>query len=282
MPPSKRRSKSKKHGRHLVLVLLLIIAGVFFLYEEFGKEKKIEEVSRITKPEKKPSAVLPEAPPKSLPKVAIIIDDLGPSKTAVLTVLEIKAPLTLSVLPRETYSTWIAEEGHRLGRDVIAHIPMEAISPHNLGQGGLYTWMTDREIIEALEKDIRSVPHALGASSHMGSAFTQDERAMSVVISTLKKHDLFFLDSITSPKTVGYDLAKMRGIKALKRDLFLDDSSDPVEIEKRWRELIAIADKKGHAILLAHPRKNTLEFLKNTLENNDQVTVVSISELVKQ
>jgi polysaccharide deacetylase 2 family uncharacterized protein YibQ len=281
MPPSKRRSKLKKNRRHLILILLLVIAGVFFLYEEFGKEKKVREVSRITKPEKKPPAVLPEAPPKGLPMVAIIIDDLGPSKTAFLGVLEIKAPLTLSILPRETYSSWIAEEGHRLGRDIIAHIPMEAVSSQNLGEGGLYTWMTDGEIIETLEKDIRTVPHALGVSNHMGSAFTQDERAMSVVISTLKKHDIFFLDSVTISKTVGFNLAKMHGIKVLKRDLYLDDSSDSAEIEKQWRNLITIADKKGYAILLAHPRKNTLEFLKKILENSNQITVVPISALVK-
>jgi len=281
MPPSKRKSKLRKNRRHLILVLLLVIAGVFFLYEEFGKEKKVREVPPVTKPEKKPPAVLPEAPSKGLPMVAIIMDDLGPSKTAFLGVLEIKAPLTLSILPRETYSSWIAEEGHRLGRDIIAHIPMEAVSSQNLGEGGLYTWMTDGEIIETLEKDIRSVPHALGVSNHMGSAFTQDERAMSVVISTLKKHDIFFLDSITISKTMGFNLANMHGIKALKRDLYLDDSNDPAEIEKQWRGLIAIADKKGYAILLAHPKKNTLEFLKKILENNKEIIVVPISELVR-
>lgn len=284
MPPSKRRSKFKKtHKRHLIIILLLVIAGVFFLYKEFGKEKKVREVPRIAKPEKKPPAVLlPEAlPPKTLPRAAIIIDDLGPSKPAALAVLEIKAPLTLSILPLEEHSSWIAEEGHRLGRDVIAHIPMEAISAQKLGEGGLYTWMTDGEIIEILEKGIRSVPHARGISNHMGSAFTQDERAMSAVISTVKKHNLFFLDSVTIARTVGYNLAKMQGLKALKRDLYLDDSDDPAEIEKQWTHLLTVADKKGYAIALAHPKKNTLEFLKKKVENNNQITVVPVSDLVR-
>jgi polysaccharide deacetylase 2 family uncharacterized protein YibQ len=281
MPLSKRKSRSKKQGRHLIIILLLVIAGIFFLYEEFGKEKKISDVSRITEPGKKPPAALPPMPHKTLPRVSIIIDDLGPSKTTALAALAIKAPLTLSILPQEQYSAWIAQEGHRLGRDIIVHIPMEAVSSQDLGSGGLYTWMTDREIIETLDKDISTVPHASGASSHMGSAFTQDERAMSAVISTLKKHGLFFLDSITTPKTVGFDLAKMQGIKALKRDLFLDDKNEPAEIARQWQNLLTIAEKKGCAILLAHPRKNTLEFLQKTLENNGQIAVVPISELVR-
>lgn len=271
-----RRRKTKQH--HYILIIFFIIAAVLFLYEEFGKEKKQKEVPLITKKEEKPEP----KPALSMPKIAIIMDDLGPNKKAAITVLDIKRPLTLSILPQQPFSSWIAEEGHRLGHDIIAHIPMEAMPAHKLGQGGLYTWMTDGEIIETLDKNISSVPHALGVSSHMGSAFTQDERAMLVVIRELGKKKLFFLDSFTTPKSVGYDLARTHGIKALSRDIFLDDKDDPLEIEAQWKKLLQIANNKGSAILLAHPRKNTLEFLHRTLENNNQVTVVPISELVRQ
>ena len=141
--------------------------------------------------------------------------------------------------------------------------------------------MTDKEITETLNKDILSIPHALGVSNHMGSAFTQDERAMQVLISELKKKKLFFLDSLTSPKSVGFNLARMQGITALNRDIFLDDKDDPGEIEAQWRKLIKIANKNGYAILLAHPRKNTIEFLRKTPRNNNEVAVVPISELVR-
>jgi len=112
---------------------------------------------------------------------------LAPIKRWPYLFLLLDAPLTLSILPQEVYSEWIAEEGQKLGRDIIVHVPMEASRPLRLGNGGLYTWMTDREIAETLEKDILSVPHIIGASSHMGSAFTEDERVMKVVISELEK-----------------------------------------------------------------------------------------------
>ena len=270
------KSKNKKH--HIIFILFLIIAAVFFLYEEFGKEKKPKGPPRVTKPDKKTEMVLPGP---SRPKAAIVIDDLGPNKNAAKEVLDLKIPVTLSILPLQTYSAWIAEEGHRLGHDIIVHIPMEAEKSYKLGEGGLYTWMTDKEIAETLNKDILSIPHALGISNHMGSAFTQDERAMQVLISELKKKKLFFLDSLTSPKSVGFNLARMQGIKALNRDIFLDDKDDPAEIEAQWRKLIKIANKNGYAILLAHPRKNTIEFLQKILKNNNQVAVVPISDLVR-
>jgi hypothetical protein len=270
-----KKSKTKHHS---ILIFFFIIIAILTLYEEFGKEKRPKITPKITKPDKRSEKVLPK-PFK--PKVAIIIDDLGSNKNAAKEVISLKAPLTLSILPRQTYSAWIAEEGHRLGHDVIAHIPMEAEKSYKLGEGGLYIWMTDMEINETLNKDINSIPHALGVSNHMGSAFTRDERAMQTLIAELKKKKLFFLDSLTASGSVGFHLAKMNGIKTLERDIFLDDNDDPAAIELQWKKLINIANRKGSAVLLAHPRKNTLEFLQKTLQNNNEVTVVPVSALIR-
>lgn len=267
-------SKNNKH--HIIFIIVFIMAAVFFYYEEFEKDKKQKIAPRITKPEKQTEVALP----KRKPKIAIVIDDLGGSKNAAVEILKIKAPLTLSILPRQPYSEWIAEEGHKLGHDIIAHIPMEAEKSYKLGEGGLYIWMTDEELAETLNKNLHSIPHAIGVSNHMGSAFTQDVRAMTVLVSELKKRNLFFLDSLTSSKSVGFHLAKMKGLKAVNRDIFLDDVNSPVEIEKQWKKLVNIAEKNSHAVLLAHPRRNTIEFLQETLKNNKGVAVVPLSELM--
>ena len=271
-----KRSKSK---HHIILILFFIIVAVFSLYEEFGKEKRPKIVPPTATHERKAEKVLPE---RAKPKVAIVIDDLGPNKNVAEEVISLKAPLTLSILPRQTYSTWIAEEGHRIGRDIIAHIPMEAEKSYRLGEGGLYTWMTDKEIAETLNKDITSIPHATGVSNHMGSAFTQDERAMQSLIVELRKKKLFFLDSLTSSGSVAFHLARMNGLDALERDIFLDDSDDPYAISAQWEKMITIANRKGYAVMLAHPRENTIEFLKRALRDNKEITIVPISELLSR
>jgi len=217
---------------------------------------------------------------KALPKVAIVIDDLGPNKQIAREVLKLKGPLTLSILPQQSYSAWIAREGNRLGRDIMIHIPMEASRPLKLGKGGLYTWMTDREIIQTIEEDLLSVPHVKGANNHMGSLFTRDERVMKTVISELRGRGLFFLDSLTTPESVGFRLAKEQGLKTLRRDVFLDDSDDPGEIRTQWEKLIKAANQKGHAVALGHPKKNTIEFLQKVLSSSKEVTIVPVSELI--
>jgi hypothetical protein len=284
MPPRKRRRiKPRKKKRHIFLILFLIVVGIFLFFEESGKEKFPRRIFDIFEPIKEPEITIPELPSsKVLPKVSIIMDDLGPSKKKAIEVLNIDSPLTLSILPHQRYSRWIAEEGYKRGRDIILHLPMEAIRPLKLGKGGLYTWMTDREIAETLSRDIRSIPYVKGISTHMGSAFTQDERAMKVVASEVKKYGLFFLDSITTSKSVAFRIVKTQGIKALKRDVFLDDKDDPQEIEIQWERLVKIAQDRGYAIAQVHPRKNSLEFLRKTLAVNNVVKVVPISELLEE
>jgi len=283
MPPKKKRKSKNKRSRYVILVILLLVAGTFLFVKEFGRQdipKKID----LVKPKKKPVTIpLPSPPPPPsavLPRVSIVMDDLGNDKRGALEVMDINDRISFAILPLQEFSKWTAEEGHRRGHDILLHVPMEATRPLKLGAGGIYTWMSGEEIVATLNQDIGSIPHVIGVSNHMGSAFTQDERVMEEFFAGLKGQSLFFLDSLTSPGSLGYKLAKEHGIRALRRDVFLDDSSDPAKIRAQWDILVKTAKRKGHAIALAHPRENTLKFLREKLKENKEVVVVPVSELL--
>jgi hypothetical protein len=284
----KKRIKRKKHSRHIIFILILLIAGTLFLFKDFSREKVTEKIPETARPGRAEKYVLPEKkvlpakPARLLPSVAIVIDDLGPNKDAAKNILALDAPLTLSILPQEVYSSWIAGEGHRLGLDVIGHIPLQAKKPLRLGNGGLYLQMSKKEIVRTLAKNFDSIPHIIGISTHMGSAFTEDKRAMNILVSELKKRRFFLLDSITTAKSLGLEVAKSHGVRAIRRDVFLDDSNDPADIKVQWNRLLKIASKKGFAVAQGHPRKNTIEFLKKTLADNNDVDVVPLSELINR
>ncbi|MBI5676789.1 MAG: divergent polysaccharide deacetylase family protein [Nitrospirae bacterium] len=273
MPKNKRKSKKRSY---IVLIFLLIIAGAFFFHEELGKEGTKGKPPAVINPKKEniPSGKIKR------PKVAIVIDDMGENKKAALELLDINVRFACAIIPHETHTEWVAGECSRLGHEVIAHIPMEAKSPHKLGKGGLYTWMTEAEIIDNINDDIKAVPHAAGISNHMGSAFTEDSRAMRAVMTVLKKRGLFFLDSLTTSGSFGNKLAKTAGVKSLRRDVFLDDENSPAYIRAQWETFLKIARKRGTAIALGHPKENTIKFLKEVLQKNE-VEVVPLSELIK-
>ena len=246
MPPKRRRIKRRKNKRHILLVFFLAIVSIFLFFEEFSKDKRESPPAKFKAVPETMAPAPSKQPTGKYLKVSIVMDDLGSNRKTAEMVLNLNAPITLSILPHEKYSAWIAEEGHRLGHDIIAHVPMEAVTPQNLGKGALKKGMSSKDIARTLAGNIGSIPHLSGVSSHMGSAFTKDERAMRAVITELKEHRLFFLDSFTTAESIGYKMAKAEGLTALRRDVFLDNKDDLHEIELQWKRLLKIARKKGN------------------------------------
>jgi len=107
----------------------------------------------------------------------------------------------------------------------------------------------------------------------------------------VKEKGLFFLDSRTTPASVaGAEAAKL-GVPFLARDVFLDDAATesadpggaPGALETAWERGIGLAKKHGQAILIGHPRPETLAFLSEKLKllgKRGALRAVRVSELI--
>lgn len=234
-----------------------------------------------------PGPAVPGIPPGAkLPKVAIIIDDIGANRAALADLLSLKYPVTVAVIPFLAYSTESAETAHKKGREVILHLPMEPIDypQYNPGTGALFTFMSADEFSAALAEDLAAVPHISGVNNHMGSLLTQDREKMEIVLTAIKERRLFFVDSRTTPKTVAYDLAIKLGVSALERNVFLDNEANVDSIEKQIGVLIEKAKADGRAVGIGHPRPETIKALKEMEKRltGSEVRVVPVSDLLKK
>lgn len=117
----------------------------------------------------------------------------------------------------------------------------------------------------------------------MGSLATEDRRLMRIVLSELKKRGLIFIDSRTSLKSIAYELAQEMELISGYNQGFLDAVDDIDHIAERMEVLINMAREKGKIIVIAHPLKNTLEFLKSRMpdlrKKIDFVTIKDYFEL---
>jgi len=222
---------------------------------------------------------------KDVYRVSIVIDDLGEDYKSFKKLLAMNTPFTYSILPFQPYSTRIAHEAYEKNREVILHLPLEPWGSvtHTITYGFLLTSMKKDQLLAQLERDINAVPHIVGISNHMGSKFTEDRDKMEIVLKKVKEEGLYFLDSRTTKKTVGYTLAKELGVKTAKRDLFLDNSREPLSIEKQLIALPLLAEKNGGcAIAIGHPYSSTIDTLKKTIPflKEQGVTIVPLSQLV--
>ena len=280
-----RRGRRRKISPVTVLVLLTAVAAVVWLIvphrpQHLRRETKpIAEASPVPTlappPTPRPRATpAPSAAPTALPSVAaplpsggkpavaIVIDDCGQWLSTERGYIALPIPLTLAVLPYVRYTSLIAREAAAAGKGVMLHLPMEPISHIYPGPGEITTAMTDAQVAAQTEDDIAQVPLAAGVNNHEGSQATSDPRVMRAVMAVLKRHGLFFVDSMTIATSVGVATARRFGVPTAARDVFLDDRRSVAYTQRQLQIAVDIAKANGSAIAIGHPRPTTLEALR--------------------
>jgi len=248
------------------------------------KEPKIakkQEILPVVKPVDKPVV----KPAEKTAFIAIVIDDLGQDLRSAQEVLALPGGVTVAVMPGFPQSKKIAELAKQDKHEVPLHLPMEYRGKNGKpGPGMLRSTMTPMELLNVISDDVDSVPGAIGVNNHEGSSLTENREAMKFLMAELKARDLVFLDSLTSAKSVAYATAKEFGMKAAKRDVFLDNESENAEyIRNQLKELTRIAKEKGHAIGIGHPHPATMSELKKWLTDAEKqgITIVPVSKLMQ-
>ena len=176
------------------------------------------------------------------------------------------------------------QDAQEAGHELLLHMPMEPVGPDDPGPGALLTNLPAEEVRARFDTALGSFTGFDGVNNHMGSKFTADPAGMEVVIEELQPRHLFFLDSRTSPKTVGESTAKQRGVPAIARDVFLDDELTLKAVNQQLAETERVARRKGFAVAIGHPHPVTLEALEAWLPQaeKDGFAFVPLRDLVKQ
>jgi uncharacterized protein len=215
-------------------------------------------------------------------KLAIIIDDIGYSKKNGLSVAELPFKVTLAVLPFTPHGANLAEIAHKNGKEIMLHAPMSNERKMPLGPGALTNSISQPALIDVLNKDLADIPHVKGVNNHMGSQLTQNAQIMGWLMSYLKLHNLYFVDSRTTAKTQALNQAEFHQLPSRKRDVFLDDNRDLSQIKKQLLLAIDIAKTRGSAIAIGHPYPETIKILKDAMDiaRTQSVELVLVSELL--
>jgi len=221
------------------------------------------------------------------PKVVIIVDDIGMSKSSVDKLLKIPAPLTIAVLPNLPYSEYAAREANKKGREVMLHLPMEpkessGYTAVDAGEDALIVGLPKSEIQRRIDRNLSSVPYIQGVNNHMGSKFMESGELLELVMKEIKANDLFFVDSMTSAASMGSEVARKFGVRSAERDVFLDDASKGSSyVKSQLRYLVRVSQNKGYAIGICHPYPDTVKALSEMIPHmQEEVEIASVSTLL--
>jgi polysaccharide deacetylase 2 family uncharacterized protein YibQ len=307
-PRGKKRGKARKKKLKLRTLalgflvgggLLLASLSLFLLSGRFSTHLAHEESSRgisskkqdfkgdqrARKPQSKEvRAAQTGKGSEGLPKVAVIIDDIGFDVELARSFLELKPPLSLSILPTAPHAQAIAREAMGKGVEILLHLPMEPKESNGdgPGSGALLVKMGEEEFVETLNGHLSGIPGIKGVNNHMGSLLTEREDKMALLFRELKKRHLFYVDSRTTPQTVAFKVATETGVPVASRSVFLDHELSQEAMKVQWDRLLDLAGQHGQAVVIAHPHRETLVFLREHLRKlRSEARLVRVADIVR-
>jgi len=205
--------------------------------------------------------------PPSRGWLVLVMDDLGFRMEVGEELFALRIPIIFSILPGVRYTLSLAKRVGEMGYDLFLHQPMEPEGyPHDdPGPRALWVHSSSEEIRRVIEENLSLPLRFSGVNNHMGSRFTADEKAMRIVLEEIKRRDLIYLDSLTTPRSVAPSICRELQVLCIFRDVFLDHSLKEEKILQRVEEWRRSSERKGISIAIAHPHPKTLSVLRKAV-----------------
>ena len=231
--------------------------------------KKIEKTKYEEKNIKKDSfeavPFTPNASIKGHAKLVIIIDDVATFEHASM-IKSLGLKITPSIFP----ATKTHPDTPNIARTFefyMIHLPMQAKHFDSPEIGTL----TINESFESMHEKIKRIrkdfPRAKYTNNHTGSRFTSDFDAMDKAYRALIQQGFVFVDSKTIAQTAVARAAKKHNQPYISRDIFLDDDPSASAVRRELVAAVNLAKKRGYAIAIGHPKKNTIAVIKESKNN---------------
>jgi len=228
----------------------------------------------------------PVANAEQKPILSLVIDDLGYSLSKGQAAIELEGDHTYAIIPDATYSTRLANLADEKEKETILHLPLQSSSalaarePNALNES-----MNEDQLAVNLQAMLEAMPNIKGINNHMGSHLTEIDYFMRPIMDSIRSYNanLYFLDSLTTPRSVAQHVALNSGLDSISRDVFLDNDYSNVEsIRLQFHIWLRKAQERGAAIAIGHPHSPTIDFLaKNLPEIQESFDFMSVSKLIE-
>lgn len=218
------------------------------------------------------------------PKMVIVLDDVGHTTENLELLRSLGNQVTYAILPFLKHSAFFDQFSFQTGAEVILHMPLESTQGTIPGPGLILTSMSDQAAVDVLRRSLASVPHAQGVNNHMGSKGSADIQLMTLLLREMKNSGLFFLDSMTTPKSVARTVSSSLNFPStLKRDVFLDNTDTQDAVRNEVRKLAETARLNGYAVGIGHYRYNTMKVLNEEIPRlkKQGYEFISLQELLR-
>lgn len=217
-------------------------------------------------------------------KLVLVIDDLGYNRPLSEKALQLPGTINFGIIPSSPHAKRLSKlvSERSAQAELLIHMPMESHDVSKLESEALYNSQSREDFSKRINQAIEQFPSAKGLNNHMGSLLTADVEKMGWLMEDLKNHNLYFLDSKTTSKSKADVAAASARLPYIARDVFLDHDRDIESLNAAFNRAVAIANKQGLAILIAHPYPESLDFLASILPSLDSegIELTTLSDAI--
>ena len=135
---------------------------------------------------------------------------------------------------------------------MLLHLPLA----NKAGQGDGVTRLNGTETADVVDRFVQSavdrVPYAVGANNHEGPYGSAQPTLMRELLTSLQRRGLFFMDSVTSQRSVGYAVEAELAMEPRVNNQFLDHDETDENSRAALIHLALLAAKSGTGIGICH------------------------------
>ena len=250
----------------------------------FGFPGRPLHVLVVTRPGR-PREENPAAGPRA--SIAVVLYGLGENSALAKRVIARREPFAVAVPAAGEGHAALRNAARAAGHELVLQVPMEpekypSVSP---GPGTLLVTMSPRRIQKELHDFMEEAGAVTAVANLMGSLATQDEAFMTAFYRELRGANVTFLHIQPVPRAVCRPLAAKLGTAYDQPDATLDAEArmeKPLALARAWREALARAEHRGHAIVLIRVTPLSARWLDEALSARGLggATLVPLSSII--
>ena len=232
-----------------------------------------------------------EKPESAAAKIAIVIDDLGEKNIQYYLLKQIPAKITLGIIPGEKDSQEIVHEYSTDSRfELMMHMPMQTLGSgedaesardeHRTYPYFISNLQSPSQMQEMLDRAYQSLDDGVllkGLSNHQGSLITSSPNCMVPIVDWSRKKNMYFLDSMTTASSRGYEIAHKRHLPSAYNKIFIDSQDNDSYIRSRLLIAVNLARQNGQIIVVGNiNNERTLKVLKDMVPELNKLGIIFV------
>ncbi|MEM9123382.1 MAG: divergent polysaccharide deacetylase family protein [Pseudomonadota bacterium] len=200
--------------------------------------------------------------PKQMPVIAVVIGQLGLSRSAAaMAVSELPPEITLAFLPYGDGLQGVVNSARAEGHEVLVHLPLEPFNyPDNdPGPLTLLSQLSEAENLDRLHGVMGSFSGFSGLMAHEGAKLKTMPKKLLPILTDIGERGLFIVDDSLVRQNTIVALAQQLELDTLRSDEMIDFRPTRTDIDKMLTELEEVARARGFSVGIGNALPVTVE-----------------------